>query len=68
MDPWYIKWRASRGENFGINGWSLIPRMGTPLLFEPGTSWTYSTGLDWAGILVARLNSTTLEKYMGKHI
>jgi CubicO group peptidase (beta-lactamase class C family) len=39
-----------------------------PLAFEPGSSWAYSTGLDVAGILVARLNNTSLEEYMQKHI
>jgi CubicO group peptidase (beta-lactamase class C family) len=37
-------------------------------MFEPGSSWIYSTGLDWAGILVSRLNHTSLEAYMQQHI
>ncbi|KAH9204669.1 beta-lactamase/transpeptidase-like protein [Leptodontidium sp. 2 PMI_412] len=39
-----------------------------PLLFEPGTSWKYSPGLDWAGVLVSRLTSTTLQEYFQQHI
>jgi CubicO group peptidase (beta-lactamase class C family) len=68
MDPRYHKWRKERGETFFIKGWSIIPRINTPLLFEPGTSWAYGTGLDWAGILVSRLNKMNLEQYMQKNI
>ena len=35
-----------------------------PLIYEPGTSWLYSTSLDWAGKLVERLTGQTLEEYM----
>lgn len=35
----------------------------TPLLFEPGTSYYYSTGVDWAGILVERISGRSLEEY-----
>jgi CubicO group peptidase (beta-lactamase class C family) len=68
MDPRYIKWRTLRGEDFFIKGWSIIPRINTPLLFEPGTSWAYGTGLGWAGILISRLNNMSLEAYMQKYI
>ncbi|PQE31939.1 hypothetical protein CJF32_00001527 [Rutstroemia sp. NJR-2017a WRK4] len=37
-------------------------------MFEPGESWAYSTGLDWAGLMVERANNTDLETYMKKHI
>jgi len=39
-----------------------------PLAFEPGTSWTYSTGLDWTGVLVARISGLELETYFQKNI
>jgi CubicO group peptidase (beta-lactamase class C family) len=39
-----------------------------PLLYEPGTSWCYGVSLDWVGLLVARLNNTSLESYMEKYI
>ena len=35
-----------------------------PLIYEPGTSWLYSTSLDWAGKLVERITGQTLEEYM----
>ena len=42
--------------------------MATPLLFEPGTGWRYSTSMDWTGKLVERLTEKTLEEYMGTNI
>ncbi|KDQ13505.1 hypothetical protein BOTBODRAFT_369468 [Botryobasidium botryosum FD-172 SS1] len=39
-----------------------------PLLFEPGTSWVYGIGIDWAGYIVERLNNCTLGTYMETHI
>jgi methyl acetate hydrolase len=35
----------------------------TPLLYEPGTSYYYSTGVDWAGVLVERISGQPLEEY-----
>jgi CubicO group peptidase (beta-lactamase class C family) len=34
-----------------------------PLMFEPGTRWQYGTGIDWAGRLVEKLSSMSLEDY-----
>ncbi|GAD92241.1 esterase, putative [Paecilomyces variotii No. 5] len=39
-----------------------------PLLFEPGTSWAYGGGLDWAGAMIERKTGTTLEDYMKANI
>jgi CubicO group peptidase (beta-lactamase class C family) len=40
-----------------------------PLVFEPGTSWEYGAGLDWAGKAVERLNNgTSLQEYMELNI
>ena len=39
-----------------------------PLRFDPGTEWIYGFGIDWAGILVARLNNCTLGSYFQKNI
>ncbi|CZR68756.1 related to 1,4-butanediol diacrylate esterase [Phialocephala subalpina] len=40
----------------------------TPLTFEPGTSWTYSTGLDWTGLLIERLTKKDLEIYLKQNV
>jgi len=40
-----------------------------PLLFAPGDAWDYSVGIDWAGIMVERLNGNiTLQAYLEKNI
>lgn len=40
-----------------------------PLSFEPGTSWEYGAGIDWAGIMTQRANGNiSLEEYMRKNI
>jgi methyl acetate hydrolase len=39
-----------------------------PLVFEPGTRFRYSIGIDWAGFLVCRITGLTLEEYFQKHI
>jgi len=39
-----------------------------PLIFEPGTSWNYGSGLDWTGQIIERLNGCTLGEYMEKNI
>lgn len=47
---------------------TVVESYNTPLLFEPGTSWTYSTGMDWAGLLISRVSKMTLEEYFQKNI
>ena len=39
-----------------------------PLIYEPGTSWLYSTSVDWAGKLVDRITGQTLEDHMNENI
>jgi methyl acetate hydrolase len=41
---------------------------GVPLVFEPGSGWTYGVGLDWAGELVTALTGETLDVYLAKRI
>jgi CubicO group peptidase (beta-lactamase class C family) len=68
MDPRYLKWRAYKNEPImGLNS-SMKRDINIPLLYEPGTSWSYGVSIDWVGILVARLNDTSLESYMETHI
>lgn len=39
-----------------------------PLLFEPGTYWSYGTGIDWAGKVLEKLTSQTLQQYMDDNV
>ncbi|KLT38732.1 beta-lactamase/transpeptidase-like protein [Cutaneotrichosporon oleaginosum] len=40
----------------------------TPLNIQPGTSFVYGLGIDWAGILLERVTGTTLDEYFREHI
>ncbi|KAJ5292161.1 hypothetical protein N7478_001412 [Penicillium angulare] len=39
-----------------------------PLLFQPGESWEYGVGIDWAGIALERATGLTLNAYLQKHV
>jgi CubicO group peptidase (beta-lactamase class C family) len=39
-----------------------------PLVFEPGSSWAYGTGIDWAGQVVEAVTKQTLEAYIQENI
>ncbi|CZR68245.1 related to transesterase [Phialocephala subalpina] len=67
--PTLIRWRASRGEQQVTLTGTLLKEPPAPLLFEPGEGWKYGDGVDWAAILVTRLNgNVSLEDYMQENI
>ncbi|KOC08187.1 transesterase [Aspergillus flavus AF70] len=69
LDPNIIRWRMSTGRTPDIGeSTPLLQRTNLPLLFEPGEGFVYGYSLDWAGILVARLNNISLEDYIQKNI
>ncbi|KAG6063730.1 hypothetical protein E4U32_000977 [Claviceps aff. humidiphila group G2b] len=39
-----------------------------PLRFGPGEAWSYSAGLDWAGLLLETVTGTSLGQYMQANI
>lgn len=39
-----------------------------PLAFQPGSSWMYGTGLDWAGRLVEKVTGRTLGEHVQQRI
>ncbi|KAG7004437.1 hypothetical protein G7Y79_00025g057230 [Physcia stellaris] len=65
--PTLIKWRQSQGQ--GLSQGKTIPaKYLLPLLYEPGTSWSYGASTDWAGRVVERVTGLSLESYMTTHI
>ncbi len=54
--------RTASAADLSIEGWD------TPLLFSPGSSWMYGTGLDWAGVALQQVTGRTLGEYMAEHI
>ena len=61
------EWQAEKGVT-PTQGGTVEERFSYPLTFEPGSSWTYGAGIDWAGKIVERLVGETLETYMQTHI
>jgi CubicO group peptidase (beta-lactamase class C family) len=44
-------------------------RFGYPLVFEPGDSWCYGAGVDWAGVAVERVSGgISLQRYFEENI
>lgn len=40
----------------------------TPLLYDPGDQWEYSTSIDWAGLAVEAVTKSKLGDYMAEHV
>ncbi|KAJ9144472.1 Beta-lactamase family protein [Pleurostoma richardsiae] len=69
MHPVLMAWRRSRGEMALVMSGRLNEAYSLPLLFEPGTSWVYGCGIDWAGVLVERLSGNMrLADYMAENL
>ena len=49
-------------------GDTVAERNNVPFGFDPGTSWSYGAGIDWAGLAVERVTGTDLETYFKRHI
>ena len=47
-----------------LTGDGRPPQPPPPLMFEPGSAWTYGVGIDWAGELVAAVTGRTLDVYL----
>ena len=67
MHPDLVKLQQKAGKTPN-SGATVLERFTYPLIFEPGTSWSYGTGIDWAGKLLERVTGQTLEDYMKKNI
>ncbi|KAF7925911.1 hypothetical protein EAE99_005946 [Botrytis elliptica] len=68
--PELVRFRASQGiDSVHTHKTDMLKDITLPLLFEPGTSWTYGYSLEWVSVLVTRLNSgQSLEDYAQTHI
>lgn len=63
-----IRWRAYHSQSTAIPASEFAKNYCTPLLHEPGESWEYGTGIEWAGILVERIVGTNLQSYLQHHV
>lgn len=46
----------------------ILERWNRPLIYEPGTSWSYGPSIDFAGLLVERISGMSLEEYMKENL
>ncbi|KAF2676758.1 beta-lactamase/transpeptidase-like protein [Lentithecium fluviatile CBS 122367] len=67
MHPGLMQWLKYHGKDNSKES-DLLLRFSSPLVFEPGTSWMYGTGNDYAGLLIERVTKLSLEEYMKKNL
>ncbi|KAF2738566.1 beta-lactamase family protein [Polyplosphaeria fusca] len=67
MHPPTLAYYEATGKDPGLAG-TVLERFGNPMTFEPGTSWAYGPGIDYAGLMVERVSKMTLEDYMKKNL
>ena len=65
MNPLIARWRDTQKLPV-LTG--QISDLKNPLVFEPGSSWQYGAGIDWAGALLEKVTRMTLGEHMQKHI
>lgn len=68
MSQRVVRYRKHTGNYKMGTGTTVEEACIQPLIYEPGTSWLYSTSIDWAGKLVERITGQTLEEYMKENI
>ncbi|KAI1463909.1 beta-lactamase/transpeptidase-like protein [Daldinia caldariorum] len=67
FNPWLIKWRASRGEK-PLSGPDAEYIATLPLVYPPGTGFSYGTGFEWAGKAVEAVTHLSLDEFMRERI
>ncbi|KAI0521828.1 beta-lactamase/transpeptidase-like protein [Xylaria bambusicola] len=67
-EPILQEWRRQQPEDQRGSWATLRGRFQHPLVYEPGTSWSYGPSIDWAGLLVERLSGMSLQDYMARNI
>ncbi|KIW05203.1 uncharacterized protein PV09_03747 [Verruconis gallopava] len=69
LSPLIQAWREKNGPPPAERAGKVLLQYLTPLLFEPGEGWAYGSGIDFAGIMVERLNGgQRLGEYMAEKI
>ncbi|KAH8886101.1 putative D-aminoacylase [Thozetella sp. PMI_491] len=61
----FVEHREAAGE---LKSEHIADKYFLPLLFEPGSSWEYGVGADWAGRMVERVTNQNLGAYMQEYI
>lgn len=63
LHPLTIQWLKYHSNN-KMRGGTVLERFIAPMIFEPGSSWMYGPGIDYAGLLIERITGQNLEAYM----
>jgi hypothetical protein len=65
-DPNLDKWFGVTDAQVDHTG--RLRTLNTPLMFDPGTKWSYGIGIDWAGIILERVTKSRLGDYFSEHL
>ncbi|KAF2674741.1 beta-lactamase/transpeptidase-like protein [Microthyrium microscopicum] len=69
MHPLLTKWAETEQGKQAASSQITAEYFNYPLIFEPGEGWLYGPSIDWAGIVVRRLNGNmSLEEYFIENI
>lgn len=68
MNPLLTQWRKKFDPPEETTPRPVEEAFSYPLGFQPGTSWMYGPGLDWAGRIVERVTGGTLGEHMQRRI
>lgn len=68
MNPLIAQWRKKFDTSPADSKRPVEEAFSYPLGFQPGTSWMYGPGLDWAGLIVERVTGHTLGEHMQQRI
>ncbi|KAL9582707.1 MAG: hypothetical protein Q9203_005378 [Teloschistes exilis] len=67
MSPDLQKYRTSRNETIQP-GHTVLETYLTPLIYDPGTAWSYGPSHDFAGLMVERITKTRLGDYLAENV
>ncbi|KAI4253204.1 MAG: hypothetical protein LQ352_003823 [Teloschistes flavicans] len=67
-NPRLIQWRQKFDPPGETSPRPVEEAFNYPLAFQPGSSWMYSVGLDWAGKVIERVTGRTLNQYVQQFI
>lgn len=68
MHPTLLKYNEVKGRKPSQSGKLLERFLSVPMLFNPGESWMYGPGIDFAGLLIERISGKTLQEFMDENL